>query len=85
MLLPIWPAGGYSRAAAFGSTQRKTGPTSAKDLDDPHIARQGNEGGSTVRSSRHESIPPEVNPPTRHGVAGGRPQMAYHHINLSRR
>ena len=72
---PRWPAGGYGlfgRAAALA----ETGSASTPDLQ---TARMGTEGGAA------QTGPAGVSSPTTRGVAGGRPQMAYHHINLARR
>ena len=89
--LPIWPGGRCGRhgrtaaPARHGSARAEAGSAPATTPDDPHSTGLSNEGGGTVRSSHHQTAPTGVSPPTRHGVAGGRPRMAYHHINLGRR
>ena len=76
------PAPDGSRADQTRSASTGTSSTRAAKLADQRVSRASNEGG-TFRTS-HQAIT-EVSSPTRHGVAGGRPQMAYHHINLARR
>ena len=89
--LPFGPAGGRGRHGRTASTagpsftRAKAGSAPAAKPDDPPGTRLGNEGGSTVRSSHHQAVATGVSPPAKHGVAGGRPQMAYRHINLGRR
>lgn len=89
--LPSWPGGSCGRRgrtfalAELGSARATTGSAPTVKPDDPCTTRLSNRGDGTVRSSHHQTAPMGVSPPTRHGVAGGRPQMAYHHINLGRR
>ena len=90
--LPIWPAGGcgpqclVAALAGIGSaltSAARSRPQGSTTSTSP-IPTTREEAQPPIATTTSAS-PPGVSPPTRHGVAGGRPQMASHHINLGRR
>lgn len=71
---PVGPAGSRPERAFPQSSPAPPRPDLRFDSAGQPFEKGGNNGHHL----------PGVTPPTRHEVAGGRPPMAYHHINLAR-